>query len=720
MKSGATDAGTWTIHAVSGGLGPFATEWDALRRRLFRANSMLDSRYIDALLANFGQGQEALAVWRRTGQIEGMCVLIRKSPLIWASFLPPQAQVGPTLLKDATALPLLLRSLPGPVMELDLLCNDTESGAWTQTAFADIQTIDHCLTMHINLTGSFEDYWGSRSKKLVQNRNRYRRRAEAEHVQQELVTLTGAADMPAAVARYAALEQAGWKGQLGTAIGSSPQQSSFYEKLMTQLASQGQAIVWELWFNNELVASRLAVREDDTVTMLKTTYREYAAAFSPGLELLRCAIEQCFAIAPGGRIEFYTDATEDQLRWASGSRWIRHVAFYRFPLARMLATGVRFGRRHLDNLGQPTDERDFRVEVYKHPSQFPPPVLDLFAATERSDMQFGTDWYRNLIDQVYSQHAGVRFYVLCRRERAVAALPVLAERGPLGWKIQALSNYYTALFEPNSAPGVKDRHLSVLIRALKRDHPGLVSIKFYPMATEAPSFGTLKSAMNRANLACFSYFGFGNWFMRVNEDWSTYLRGRDGRQRSTITRMGKKFAAENGRLEIISDTADVERGIRAYEAVYAASWKKPEPFKGFVPGLMRFCAARGWLRLGIAWLGDHPVAAQLWICANGKADIYKLAYDEAYKAYSPGTLLTALLMQQAMDVDKVREIDYLIGDDPYKESWMSARRERWGLVAYNPFSWGGALCLIKELLGRTARALKPNALAAAGSTAKAK
>jgi len=119
---------------------------------------------------------------------------------------------------------------------------------------------------------------------------------------------------------------------------------------------------------------------------------------------------------------------------------------------------------------------------------------------------------------------------------------------------------------------------------------------------------------------------------------------------------------------------------------------------------MRTCANRGWLRLGIAWLDGKAIAAQFWIVAHGKASIYKLAYDEAFKAYGSGTLLTAMLMAHVIEKDHVAEIDYLIGDDPYKKTWMSLRRERWGLVAYNPKSILGIVGMSKEVFGRT---LKP-------------
>jgi CelD/BcsL family acetyltransferase involved in cellulose biosynthesis len=159
--------------------------------------------------------------------------------------------------------------------------------------------------------------------------------------------------------------------------------------------------------------------------------------------------------------------------------------------------------------------------------------------------------------------------------------------------------------------------------------------------------------------------------------------------------MTKKFAADGGTLELLVDSTHLARGLDAFQQVYRAKWKKEEPFPQFIPGLVQTCAERGWLRLGVAWHNGQPIAAQLWIVANGKANIYKVAYNEDFKPYAPGTLLTALLMAHVIEQDRVTEVDFLIGDDPYKKTWMSHRRERWGIIAYNPKTLGGLLGLGK-------------------------
>ena len=148
----------------------------------------------------------------------------------------------------------------------------------------------------------------------------------------------------------------------------------------------------------------------------------------------------------------------------------------------------------------------------------------------------------------------------------------------------------------------------------------------------------------------------------------------------------------------------LEPAIAAFQEVYSASWKKPEPYPEFVPSLIRLLAAKGMLRLGIARLQGRPIAAQLWIAGQGKASIYKVAYHHAYASLSPGTVLTSYLLRHVIEQDRVREVDFLIGDDDYKKIWMSHRRERWGIVAFNPRTVIGCALLLKEVAGRMAKA----------------
>ncbi len=346
------------------------------------------------------------------------------------------------------------------------------------------------------------------------------------------------------------------------------------------------------------------------------------------------------------------------------------------------------------------------IESFAHPDQFPDDVVKFFADAERQYIEFGSGWYRNLVDSVFVQDAGVRFFVLRIDGAVTIALPVRIRRSRGATHVEALSNFYTAVYAPAIGESTQASHMSRLIRGMQSVLPRLASFKLWPMDPQSASYRVLREGLAGAGFRCFDYFCFGNWYLRVDSDWPSYLAQRAGAVRSTIKRMGKKFAAEGGRLELGFGGPDLGRQMAAYNEVYAASWKVPEPYPAFVPGLIEACAQRGWLRIGVAWLGDKPIAAQLWYVASGRAHIYKLAYHDAYKHLAPGTLLTAKLFEHVIEQDHVHEVDYLIGDDPYKQAWMSDRRERWGLVAYNPSTLVGMMGLARELLGRFAKQLR--------------
>jgi hypothetical protein len=144
---------------------------------------------------------------------------------------------------------------------------------------------------------------------------------------------------------------------------------------------------------------------------------------------------------------------------------------------------------------------------------------------------------------------------------------------------------------------------------------------------------------------------------------------------------------------------------RGFERVYNLSWKQPEPYPEFIPSLCRLAARLGWLRLGLLNVEGQTIAAQLWFVVNGRALIYKIAYDQAHAALSAGAVLTADMIRRVIDGEG-QEVDYLSGDDSYKRHWMSRRRERFGIIAFNPAPSGASLLGSKHFLGKRIKHLR--------------
>jgi Acetyltransferase (GNAT) domain len=336
------------------------------------------------------------------------------------------------------------------------------------------------------------------------------------------------------------------------------------------------------------------------------------------------------------------------------------------------------------------------VEVAQAIDDLAADAVALLQAAEHSSLQCGADWYRLLAQHVFDKERSARWLVLRENGRCTAVWPMQA-----GAAAGSLSNFYTALYEPAHDPSVSPAGLQALAQALRAQRIGKGRYTFAPMAPESPSFGAMETALRAAGLLTFRFFRFGNWYLPCEGTvYAPFFAEREGAVRSTVKRAGKKFQLAGGTLELVQGGKRLEAGIAAYQQVYASSWKVPEPYPDFLGDVMRLCAERGWLRLAVAWLDGKAIAAQFWTVAHGRAEIVKLAYDEAFKVHAAGTLLTALLFEHVLDVDHVKEVDYLIGDDPYKRTWVSQRRERWGLVAYDPRSFGGLKGLARELGGR--------------------
>jgi len=291
---------------------------------------------------------------------------------------------------------------------------------------------------------------------------------------------------------------------------------------------------------------------------------------------------------------------------------------------------------------------------------------------------------------------------------ALPAVERSADKGVLKpRRLRSLANYYSCLYSPAFA-GPDCRHAAhEIARAIANEAPRWDVVELKPLDVASPVFSALAEGFREAGFVVQSYFCFGNWYLDVGgRNFQQYYEGLPSALKNTVQRKKKKLEKSGrAKIAICTGTEGLDLAIEAYEKVYSASWKRPEPYPHFVPELIRECARLGTLRLGTVHVDGEPAAAQFWIVQNGVAMIYKLAYDERFRDLSVGSILTASLMQHVLDIDRVREVDYLSGDDDYKKDWMSGRRERWGLLAMNPRTLRGCMAILRHLGGRAAKRL---------------
>ncbi|MBX9883843.1 MAG: GNAT family N-acetyltransferase [Novosphingobium sp.] len=184
-----------------------------------------------------------------------------------------------------------------------------------------------------------------------------------------------------------------------------------------------------------------------------------------------------------------------------------------------------------------------------------------------------------------------------------------------------------------------------------------------------------------------------------------YWAARPGQLRETVRRKTAR-----GKVALRVETAFREADWAAYEAIYARSWKPEEGNPAFLRAFALAESAAGALRMGIAEIEGQPAAAQFWTVEGGTAWIHKLAHDEAHRAHSPGTLLTAALFRHVIDEDRVHTVDFGTGNDPYKRDWMEAQRPRFALQFYRPAAVGHWPALARLAARRMLRPRREGAL----------
>jgi GNAT acetyltransferase-like protein len=353
------------------------------------------------------------------------------------------------------------------------------------------------------------------------------------------------------------------------------------------------------------------------------------------------------------------------------------------------------------------------VSVYADLATLPDRYQSLLQRAGSESLFHTLPWFRNYLRSGIVPAGKLRIFAVDAPGSPPAPRVVLLmhDASASGWfrpkTLGSLANYYSALFGPLLEPGSSDLQatLDALAGAIARDERRWDVVNLHPLAQDDKIFPGLVAAFGRAGLLVQTYFCFGNWYHEVNnQPFSEYLATRSSRLSKTgkrsrrILESGTRF-----RFELFTGAEELDRGIADYNTVYNSSWKVPEPYPDFMSGLMRACAEQRWLRLGIAYMDGVPAAAQVWIVVNGTASIFKMAYDERYAKESVGTVLSSLLMERVIDVEKVRVVDYLSGDDAYKRDWMSLRRERWGIMAFNLRTPLGLAAAMRHLGARAAK-----------------
>ncbi len=325
-----SDTQYWQVQPFNIADQQFFTDWTNLSNSYHANNQLLGTEFLTSLLAYFGHSPLYAVRAFDQGQIQCLMLLRQRNKLIWELYKPSQAQMGLLLINPAFSpdLAALIRVLPTAAARLDFLSLDPAEHASLLNTLQGTQLIFYATDMQISLEGSFDSYWRLRSKNLRKNISRYENRLQRDNIALTFHQISCPEQILAAVDRYGMIESKGWKGKLGTALHPSNKQGQFYRDFLHQLAKQDNAIVYEYYVQDRLVASRLCCIKHDMLIILKTTFDEDYKSFALGRLLLKQILDTLFESKRVKVIDFYTNASPEQLEWATDTRSIYNGSVY--------------------------------------------------------------------------------------------------------------------------------------------------------------------------------------------------------------------------------------------------------------------------------------------------------------------------------------------------------------------------------------------------------
>lgn len=326
----------------------FTEDWDRLNQRLYKGHPFLDSRFVSALLRHFARPHTSLVIYQAEDELVSNLLLLEPASFgLWRTFVPSQAQIAPILCSEPAALSQLTTTLPGFTFAIDILCQDPLYSFY-KPALPYFDCFPHATTINIAISESFNDYWQQRSHNLQKNIKRYFNRLAKHGTAYQLKSFTSPNQLSLALRRYGELESRSWKGAAGTAIHHNNLQGKFYSDVLQNFGSNHQAEIVELYFNERLVSSRINVLNKNMLIIMKTSYDQDLAEYAPGRLLLYLLIKREFSLQRVSQIEFYTNATNDQISWSTGQRSIDHLMLYRSAKLQWLFTNLRYLKRLLN------------------------------------------------------------------------------------------------------------------------------------------------------------------------------------------------------------------------------------------------------------------------------------------------------------------------------------------------------------------------------------
>ena len=306
----------------------------------------LEARFVIPLISVFPHGDECLAEFDEGGNIICAFVMTRDSLYAATAYVNDVTQMSLSYIDrsvSAKRLEIIVQSLfkklPSFFLAMHIELQDPDITNANIFKAMNCAEVNECAeNTSIPAGVEFPQYWEQRSKSVRKDIGRRIRSLEREDIAVEYRVIDGLSDADEGFSEYCRLESAGWKGKQGTALTEANNQGQFYKEVISGFMKEGQAKFHQLLFDGVVVASLIAIENNEMIIAIKTAYDESMSKFSPGRLLDYYMLQNLLVEGNDKDIENYTNASEQDQKWFSRVRQMYTVTIYRYGWVMRLAS----------------------------------------------------------------------------------------------------------------------------------------------------------------------------------------------------------------------------------------------------------------------------------------------------------------------------------------------------------------------------------------------
>ena len=287
---------------------------------------------------------------------------------------------------------------------------------------------------------------------------------------------------------------------------------------------------------------------------------------------------------------------------------------------------------------------------------------------------------------------------LWRQGELTAALSLGRRQG----QAESTANFHTPVFGIVAADASAARSMA---RELFRDAPAQVSLT--GLDPEGTSFKVCKDAAEEAGFRVITRPHLLSPYAGMEYGWNEYKRNLHSHLLRNLRR-GRKQLEEKGQLvvEIVSGGAALDARLEEAMQVEASGWKgtlgtailsRPHTLQ-FYREMVQWAAEHGVLRLYLLRHAGRVLTMCLTLQQHGVCYMLKGGYDEEFKRYSPGNILTEALLEDCANRG-IRRVEIYGEAEAYKMNWATGTNQYLRLEAFAPTA-AGHLALAAYRYGR--------------------